>query len=72
MKQETKEIVYALLVTVVIAYYCIRLFSFLYLVPQSITTMDIKSRPAIEQPHLKSELKRHVRHESKTSDTSIH
>lgn len=72
MKQETKDTVYALVITVVILYYCIRLFSFLYLIPHSGAGMNIKSRPAIEQPHLKSELKRHVRHESKTSDASIH
>lgn len=72
MKQETKETVYALILTTVILYYCIRMFSFLYLIPHAITAPNIKSRPAIEQPHLQSELKRHIRHEFKTSDTSIH
>lgn len=71
MTQDKKESIYAAILTVVVVYYCIRLFSFIYLVPQMVNVVDIKSRPAIEQPHIRAELKRKQKHEIKSSDTSI-
>ncbi len=72
MTQDNKHSVYAAIATVVMVYYCIRLFSFIYLIPQMVSVLNVKSRPAIEQPHIISELKRKQRHEIKSSDTSIY
>lgn len=71
MTQDKKETIYAAILTVLVVYYCIRLFSFIYLIPQVVSVADVKSRPAIEQPHIRAELKRKQRHEIKSSDTSV-
>jgi hypothetical protein len=57
MKQETKETIYAVILTVVIVYYLLRLFTFLYMFNDMhpIDDKHIKTRPAIEQGHLRAE-----------------
>jgi hypothetical protein len=67
MKEQFRRVILSATLALVIVYYFVRLFSVLYVFPAQ---TSIKSRPAIEQPHLKSELKRHIRHEIKSSETS--
>jgi hypothetical protein len=57
MKQETKETIYIAILTVIIVYYLLRLFTFLYMF-NDIHPIDdtyIKTRPVIEQGHLRAE-----------------
>lgn len=56
MKQETKETIYAGILTVVVVYYLLRMFAFLYVINDvHLTDEYIKSRPVIEQGHLRAQ-----------------
>ena len=69
MKEKFRRLILSATIALFISYYFVRLFIFLYTLPN--TTSSIKSRPVIEQAHMRAELKRKQRHEVKSSETSI-
>ena len=61
MKEQFRRVILSATLALVIVYYFVRLFSVLYVFPAQ---TSIKSRPAIEQAHLKAEEKRLQRYEN--------
>ena len=65
MKDKFRRIILSATVAIFITYYAVRMFGVLYaFVPNQVS---IKSRPAVEQAHLKAEEKRLVRRHGYTT-----
>lgn len=62
MKEKFRIVILSLTIAIFITFYVVRLFAFLYNVP---ATISVKSRAAIEQPHLRAETKRLERYGNK-------
>jgi hypothetical protein len=59
MKEETKQTVSIIILTIIIVYYIVRLFAMLYLINDiHLTDEYIKARPVIEQGHLRAQQSR--------------
>ena len=61
MKEQFRRVILSATLALVIVYYFVRVFSVLYVFPAQ---MSIKSRPAIEQAHLRAEERRLQRYEN--------